>query len=282
MTSKVNILNLVLSFFLIILLSCGLGFAASDQEFYPFLGEVTEDRVNVRAGSSANFESLALLNKSNEVIVLGRSYSWYKIQIPADAKSYISSEFVVPLGKIYGLVSGDRINIRAGSGVNHSVLGQLNKGDKVRILEKLDGWYRIAPIKGSAGWVMDDFLVFKSKHIPEYLDIKAIEVTESLADEIDKDSRKKESSFRDRDKEKKVPERIVLNGYLKPVLVTSRNDVAYQLVINDQPIYYLKAKKSILSPFDAYKVTVEGSVDEDAQGSLSLPVLDLTHIQIVQ
>ena len=66
----------------------------ADQESFPFLAESTGDHVNVRAGQSANFEQLCQLSKGEEVAIVGKEYSWYKIQLPSHAKSFVSNKFV--------------------------------------------------------------------------------------------------------------------------------------------------------------------------------------------
>jgi len=48
-----------------------------------------------------------------------------------------------------GVVVGDNVNIRAGASVNYYAVGQLNKGDLVRVHENLYGWYVISPTPGS-------------------------------------------------------------------------------------------------------------------------------------
>jgi SH3-like domain-containing protein len=140
----------------------------AQQEFFPFLAEVTGDQVNVRSGQSANFERLCQLKKGDEVVVLEKGYSWYKIQMPPTAKSFVSKKYVQYLGPNAGGVTAERVNIRAGAGIHYTVLGQLAKGEQIYIEEELDEWYRIAPVAESYGWVTEKFLSFKSSNVDEY------------------------------------------------------------------------------------------------------------------
>jgi len=149
--------------FLFLFLSTTIAFA---EEKFPFLAEVSAPSVNIRAGQHSNFEKLCRLNKGVQVIVVARSYSWYKIKLPLDAKSFISQNYIQLTNDKTGVVSANRVNVRAGPDPNTTALGQLKKGASVKILEKLPGWYRIEPIEGTYGWVSAQYLTFKSSSIP--------------------------------------------------------------------------------------------------------------------
>ncbi len=43
----------------------------------------------------------------------------------------------------FALIAADKVNLRAGRGTNFEIIGQLNKGQKIVTLEKIDGWYKI-------------------------------------------------------------------------------------------------------------------------------------------
>lgn len=142
--------------------------AYAAQEFYPFLAEVTADDVHIRAGQSENFESLQKVSKKDELIVLDKSYSWYKIELPPQSKSYVAEEFVLKAQGNKGIITANRLNIRGGPGSRYTVLGQLTEGEEVEILGQEDGWFQIRPVKNMYGWVNDAFLNFKSKDVEAY------------------------------------------------------------------------------------------------------------------
>src|SRR5271156_2220475 len=71
------------------------GFA---DEHFPFLAEVSKESVNVRAGPNTNFEKIDKLNKGVDVVVLGRSYEWYKVQPLPTTKSFIRSDYLKMTG----------------------------------------------------------------------------------------------------------------------------------------------------------------------------------------
>lgn len=264
------------------------------QEYYPFLGEITEDRVHVRAGQSANFESLFIHNKGDEAVVLDRKYSWYKVQLPKEANSFIHSKYIIPLGKVYGLVTSDRVNVRAGADINLTVLGQLKKGDKVRILEEQGDWLKINPIKGSYGWIHEDLIQFKAKSIPEYLKAEDIEYEEKPSNKKDEKTEIKQEIKKGIISEEKpasaltepsviepASKNIVVKGRLEPVRKSGYKDIVYKLTIDGKPAYYLKANRNTLSKVDIFKVSIEGEIDENPEYSFPLPVLRVIKVQVI-
>lgn len=148
---------------LFLLLTCGFAWA---KEEFPYLAEVTEDNVNVRAGQDKSFESVGRLSKGTEVVVVGKEYGWYKVKLPDAAKCFISSKYIKGHGGGIGEVTGNRVNVRAAAGEKFTSLGQLQKGTLVRIRDKTNDWFQIEPLEGIYGWISEEFLKFKSKIIP--------------------------------------------------------------------------------------------------------------------
>src|SRR5208283_2056977 len=87
------------------------GFA---DEHFPFLAQVIKESVNVRAGPNTNFEKIDKLNKGSRVVVLGRSYEWYKVQPLPTTKAYIRSDYLKINEKgVIAVVLGDNVNVRS-------------------------------------------------------------------------------------------------------------------------------------------------------------------------
>ena len=112
------------------------------KEHFPFLGEISTDKVSVRAGQNVNFERVDILSQGAKVIVYDEQYGWYKIQLPSSAKAYVRIDYLTLENDKIGKISGNRINVRAGRGVNFSALGQLEKGQYVRLANKMDDWFQ--------------------------------------------------------------------------------------------------------------------------------------------
>ena len=138
------------------------------DEHFPFLGEASKESVHIRAGANINFESLGKLNKGGQVVVTGRHYEWYKVQLPAAASAYVRADYVKDTGNTTGTIMTDKVNVRARSNSESSSLGQMNKGDLVKLVEQVpprlgggqvNGWWKIEPPASAEGWVRADLMI---------------------------------------------------------------------------------------------------------------------------
>ncbi len=132
---------------------------------FPFLGEVTKGPVNVRAGANTNFEAVDKLMQGAQVVVLAKSYEWYKIQMPSSAAAYVRSTYIMEHGNNMGEVTGSNLNVRAKADGNASVVGQLGKGDVVKLLAKVNDWWKVEPPAVAVAWVHADFMRKKSSQV---------------------------------------------------------------------------------------------------------------------
>jgi uncharacterized protein YgiM (DUF1202 family) len=55
-------------------------------------------------------------------------------------------------------ITGDDVYIRSGPGTNFYHCGKLNKGDKVKVVDKQFSWSRIVPPAGSFSWISTDYV----------------------------------------------------------------------------------------------------------------------------
>lgn len=132
---------------------------------FPFMAEITGDNVYFRSGPGTNFYECGKLNKGDKVKVVSKQFSWYRIVPPPKSFAWISMKYVKPdpANPDYGIVEGDRVRVYAGSNrvpphYSTSLLGKLNKGDRVRLLgEQLDEYYKIAPPPSTYLWVSTYF-----------------------------------------------------------------------------------------------------------------------------
>ena len=59
---------------------------------------------------------------------------------------------------VYATVLTDKVNIRAGGGLNFEILGQLNKGNRIVVLGEEYGWYKLKLPKHAAVFVHKDYV----------------------------------------------------------------------------------------------------------------------------
>lgn len=63
------------------------------------------------------------------------------------------------------VVVATRLNVRAGPGAEHALVGKLARGEQVRVLEETSGWKRVRPDAGGLeGWVAGEFLQSPPTH----------------------------------------------------------------------------------------------------------------------
>ncbi len=250
--------------------------AFAAQESFPFLATAVNERVNVRAGQSQNFEKLCQLEKGEEIVVVSKDFSWYKVQLPPSTPVYVSDKYVRPLSNAEGEISGDRVNVRSLPKVESSILGQVEKGSRVRVIERIPGWYKIVPPAQAFGWVAEGLVAFKSKDIAAYrprerkepLARGANEISEVLAAAVPTPV---------------VPhsKKISLTGVLRSLPSRKDNiEVSYELLIRNKPAYFIQGPRAMLDDFARYTVTVEGSLNADLEKQFPKPALTVTRIQL--
>ncbi|HPN88162.1 MAG TPA: SH3 domain-containing protein [Candidatus Omnitrophota bacterium] len=248
------------------------------QETFPFLGQVVNDKVNVRAGGNMNFEKLCQLKKGDEVIVIGKEYSWYKVQIPQGAAVYITKKYVQLTSPQIGQITAKDVNVRALPHINASVVGRVTIGDRIYILEELQDWYKIEPLDQTYGWMAEDMLVFKSQDISSYpvryLSKALVELEQQKKDLEDK---------RNLPQEEKQERTMVLTlqGQIKEMISASQTDaVRFFISENDVPSYYVQAPLEIIKLFLNHRVVIEGKINTNLK-EYSYPVVTVTKIQFV-
>ncbi len=236
------------------------GFA---DEHFPFLAQVIKESVNVRAGPNTNFEKIDKLSKGSRVVVLGRSYEWYKIQPLSTTKAYIRSDYLnIIKGGNLAVVLGDNVNIRCSARSEAASLGEVKKGTLVKVLEEVGettgkvqktgnfGWCRLAPVAGTAAWIHQDFLKEISADVPAP---KAVPSG--------------------------VSPWISMRGTVE-ALVNPQADAHYEIVLDNKSVFYLQDIPRI-SFFCNMVVDVEGAIVPDPQKKLMYPLLRINKIALV-
>ncbi len=281
----------------------------------PFLAQVEKKNVNIRAGQNINFERIGRLKKGAKVVVVEQSYSWYQIKLPVGADSYISTDFIQMLGPDIGAVMGNRVNIRARTGINSSVVGQLNKGTLVRILKTYpsghasEGWCKIEPADQSYGWVLAKYVTFNSKKIPAPRTVRYVKPKPPAYKKSGKDieeekrliiakikerafktaaARAKKAALEKAAREKAAREkaarekatRVSGTGFIKALgRKALSKDIRHKLVVDGKTVYFLKGYRRIIDGFLNHKVTIEGKRQPDIRAPH--PVVLVTKINLV-
>ncbi len=251
-----------------------LGISQAAEQF-PYLAEVKTDQVNLRAGPHTNFEVLSQLSKGNEVVVIGKEFEWYKIKLPEQAKSFVNRSYVKEHGGGFGEVTGNRVNIRSSPGPNSSIIGQLNKGDKFKIVEQVKEWYQIEPVEGLYGWVSEQFLAFKSAAIPnpKVVQLPSRNIYKRKKQLEEEERIQKELAAKEREKS--------IFGVTGIVALFDPSVNQYRLFVDESTFYDLHGVHQIFDQFLNKKVQVEGILQKDLQTTSPYPVIDVVRIRFI-
>lgn len=249
----------------------------AQNKTFPFTGIMTADKVNIRAGQNKNFEVIGSLQKGHEVVVLDQSYSWYKIKLPDDAQCYVSRKLVQFLRDNIGEINGNRVNVRARAAIDASVIGQLSKATKVKIVDTSEEWYRIEPVEGLYGWVLMDLVEFKSDQIPPP------KVVQLPSQNIYLQKRQEEELLRAEEEKKRLEQerqKVIVKG--TAIAITEEvpgANVRHQVTGDDGQVFYLMGYRSVLDGFLNHRVYIEGL--PQGEPVLAHPVLMVTKIVLI-
>ena len=239
------------------------------QERFPFLAEVTSDKVNIRAGGNTNFEQLDRLKKGDQVIVVAKSYNWYKIQLLPTAQIYVRADYVELVDGDLGQIKASSVNVRAGKSADAVAVGQLKKDDYVKVKEKIGEWDRIEPMEGIYGWVHQDFIRFKSHQIPDAEIFGLVKLKPTLPFALDENRRQLS------------PQKIMVTGRIEQLDQGSANaDLFYKLTVNGQIAYYVR-RDTMIDAFTHSLVNVEGEVQVDAKQQAPYPALSISKLNLI-
>jgi len=250
----------------------------------PFIGNVTADDVHVRAGYHTNFESLGKLDKNTKVLVLERSFHWYKIHTPVDSLCFVNKEFIEAKG-LKGKVTVDRLNIRAKAAPNSSILGQLAKDEEVLIIRELPQWYQIRPTEKCFAWVFADFIEYtgskqdyyaeKQKQQAEF-QAELDEGSECFSSPPHPEERSDEGSKEGQASEENPP---LAKGILEEVGRLFFKPGSHKIVEEGQTVCYLKSKTLKLDDYLDTEVRIWGEAVRSR--SKYHPTFEVTKIERV-
>ena len=217
-------------------------FAQTKQKgFQPVCAAVLADKVNIRAGWGLNFEILGQLKRTDEAMVIGQKYGWYKIILPKEASCFVHKDYIKQ-----GVVQVNRLRVRAGKGTTFNVVGLLNEGDIVTIVKENGDWLRIVPPEGTSGWVKKDYLRLSDKKftppLPKNLRQKKIEAWGEISD-LGK--------------------------------IVNRQGT-HKLVKDNRTLYYLKSERFDLNDYVYQKLGVKGTLIDSKDSPH--PIIDVEQI----
>lgn len=273
-----------------------------ENTIFPFLARVKTNNLNLRTGPNINYPSLTQLMKEKVLNIVGRKYSWFKVQLPPKVNCYVKKEYVERRqGKAFSKV--DNLNVRSGPGLKHGIVGELDKGEYLYIKAKNKGWLKTYPNKSCYGWIhkkhVEKIEATKQEKIAlkkeNYSYIKNLKREKSSGFEpisIPKTKSAEKSSQEEKDtskkkevkkkKTKKYPSHYKKSiGYIKDLGILFHRPGTHKLVDNrDNLRYYLESEKRDLNNYMYGKVKVIG--EEKVNMHYKIPTLKVKKIKYIK
>lgn len=146
----------------VVLLVCATALDSSmaDTQVY---ARVKADRVNLRAKSDLQSETVGQLSAGTMLKVKSIEGSWLQVVPPEETDFWIHKDFVEN-----DIVLVNKLNARSGAGINYNVVGTFAKGEKVVRRGSFGEWIKVAPSADASLWVSSDLaeLVYPTINIP--------------------------------------------------------------------------------------------------------------------
>ncbi len=119
-------------------------------------GRVTTDALNIRSAPTTGSSVIGKAYTGETVEILEREGGFYKINYNGK-EAYASTDYVSVVELCNGTVTTDLLNIRSKASTSSSVVGQLVYGDKVVIVDAMNGWYQIL-LRGDFVYVSSSYV----------------------------------------------------------------------------------------------------------------------------
>lgn len=114
---------------------------------------VTTSALNIRTGPGTGYSVIGVLKKGDQVTRIGQNGKWFKIATSNGSEAWVSSKYLSSTDGSYAYVEDTAsttmyattgVNIRSGPSTKYSIVGGLNRGDRVTKIGKSGNWTKIS------------------------------------------------------------------------------------------------------------------------------------------
>ena len=146
---------------LLVLLLVGTAQAAEKEYYY------ATDALNLRQGPGMEHTVKGEVALGERVALLGLEGKWAKIQTAQGTTGYVFSAYLAPSGDTAATYyAATDLNLRAGPGMSHEVVGELLEGETVKRLHTVGNWALVEGEKG-IGYAFTRYLSIRTPAQPE-------------------------------------------------------------------------------------------------------------------
>jgi SH3-like domain-containing protein len=123
------------------------------QAAEPVTARIVGDRVNLRARPDRNAEVVGQVTGRDVLTVRSIQDDWVEVTPPPSIELWVHQDFIQD-----GKSTVEKLNVRAGPGINYNVVGSLAKGEAVTTKGTFNDWIRIAPMASASLWVNKEYV----------------------------------------------------------------------------------------------------------------------------
>jgi len=84
---------------------------------------------------------------------------------PFTQVDYTEEQEIKPVEQYFAVITGDKVRIRSGPGVNFKKIGEVNKGDIVTVFAETNNWV-FADFNGTQGYIYSQYVEMTAHYIP--------------------------------------------------------------------------------------------------------------------
>ncbi|MBK9974917.1 MAG: SH3 domain-containing protein [Planctomycetes bacterium] len=139
----------------------------AQEAFKPWIAKVTGDSVRLRSGPSLAHPPMHVLQKGDELRVVGEKDGFAIVRLPAAAPCWLAAEFVklAADGSHYEVI-GEKVNLRCTSDTRYFSIGQVEKGSLLTVAmdgttgkpAAENGFVKVSPPSQATGAISSEFL----------------------------------------------------------------------------------------------------------------------------
>ena len=216
--------------------------------------KVTGDRVSLRAAPELNSILLDRAMEGDRLVLVDDSNAeWFGVVPPDRVDLWVNGEFVQD-----GNVIPDRLNVRSGPSLNHSVVGVVEQDQELTIRGEAGGWLRIAPPMGTVVWISRQYAEIEGAEKKPIVEIKVESAPPAEIDAVMSSAAGNadlpETLIPDSGKTQGA--RITRSGILKPA-----GSLLYQLIevdSDDVLVCYVRGNTQQMNKLDGQKLRIIG------------------------
>ncbi|MDB8798959.1 SH3 domain-containing protein [Romboutsia sp. 1001216sp1] len=134
---------------------------------------VTIEGLNMRNGAGTSYRAITKLKNGTILELISENNGWSKVKydgrigyVYSDYLEKVSDSNINTRANTTKVVNYDFLNVRSGPSTSHSIVGKLNRGDKVGVISESNGWSKIN-YNGKVSYVSSRYLSNLSNTNPE-------------------------------------------------------------------------------------------------------------------